>query len=498
MMLFSDSNAFNFTSAAANEFAVRATGGFRFVTGIDATGNPTSMWSLSSSGIKFPDGTTQTTAALGNGAITGVTAGTGLTGGGTGGNVTLGIANGGVTAAQLTSGAVSTTQIADNAVTSSKISSGQVVKGLNGLTDAIILAAGSNITITSSGNNTLTIAETGGGTAVQTTGSYADPSWITSLSGSKITGSLTIASIFSRTNSNNDVIFGLNDGFGVGVHGFSTGGYGVAGYTNSNVSAGVYGANPVGDAGRFDGNVIVSGKVGIGTTSPGATLEIKGTGTSLLRLQPSGGGTEDNQLIFGAADPSINRSMIVATGNGGDASGDLRFVTSLANGPAVTAMTLRSSGNVGIGTTTPDATLEIKFGGTTLADAWTTRSSARFKTNVQPVTAALDKVLLLRGVTFNWKDTQRPSIGFIAEEVARVLPEAVEFEKNGIDAKGLDYSKLTPLLVEAIKAQQKKLEELQQENARLQIRNAEQEARFNRLEGLLTAMIQKPSATPEH
>jgi hypothetical protein len=497
VFLFSDSTGVAFSSARANEFAVRATGGFRFVTGIDGSGNPTSTWSLSSSGIRFPDGTTQVTAATGSVSITGVTAGSGLTGGGSSGNITIGIANGGVRAAELGSGAVNTTHIADSAVSSSKIASGQVVKGLNGLSDAVTLAAGPNITITPSGNNTLTIAADGGGSVVYTTGSYADPSWITSLSGSKITGSLTsISNIFSRTTSNDDVILGLNDGYGSGVHGFSTGGYGVAGYTNSNVSAGIYGRNPVGDAGRFDGNVIVSGKVGIGTASPGTTLEIMGTGTSLFRLRPNAG-TEDNQFILGGADPLVNRSMIVATGSDGDAFGDLRFVTNLVNGPAVSAMTLRSSGNVGIGTTTPDATLEIKVGGTTLADAWTTRSSARFKTNIQPVTAALDKVLRLRGVSFNWKDTQRPSLGFIAEEVALVLPEAVEYEKTGKETTGLDYSKVTPVLVEAIKTQQQEIEELRRENARLQLLNAGHEARLSSLEDIVNAMILRTRVYPQ-
>jgi archaellum component FlaC len=40
----------------------------------------------------------------------------------------------------------------------------------------------------------------------------------------------------------------------------------------------------------------------------------------------------------------------------------------------------------------------------------------------------------------------------IAEEVGRVLPEIVDYEENGVDAVGMDYSKLTPLLVEAVKA----------------------------------------------
>ncbi len=46
----------------------------------------------------------------------------------------------------------------------------------------------------------------------------------------------------------------------------------------------------------------------------------------------------------------------------------------------------------------------------------------------------------------------------IAEEVGKVLPEIVVYEANGVDANGMDYSKITPLLLEAIKAQQKEIE----------------------------------------
>src|SRR5262249_29672621 len=72
-----------------------------------------------SGGLKFPDGTTQTTAA--SSTITGVTAGTGLTGGGSSGNLTLGLADAGVDTAQLANGAV----------TGAKIRTGQVVRSLN-------------------------------------------------------------------------------------------------------------------------------------------------------------------------------------------------------------------------------------------------------------------------------------------------------------------------------------------------------------------------------
>jgi hypothetical protein len=106
------------------------------------------------------DGTV-TSVAGGSGTITGVTASTGLTGGGTSGNVSLSIAAGGVNTTQLAPNAVNTSQLADSAVTAAKVGTGQVVKSLNSLKDNVTLAAGSNITITPSGN-TLTLASSGG------------------------------------------------------------------------------------------------------------------------------------------------------------------------------------------------------------------------------------------------------------------------------------------------------------------------------------------------
>ena len=119
-------------------------------------------------GFRFPDGTTQTTASTGgNGTITEVTAGAGLTGGGTTGNVTVNVGAGtGITVAadaiSIADSGVTTAKLDDSSVTAPKIAAGQVVKSLNNLTDNVTLAAGSNITITPSGN-TLTISSTGGG-----------------------------------------------------------------------------------------------------------------------------------------------------------------------------------------------------------------------------------------------------------------------------------------------------------------------------------------------
>jgi hypothetical protein len=67
------------------------------------------------------------------------------------------LADNAVTSSKVANGAIGTAKLADNAVTFSKIATGQVVTSLNSLTDNVVLAAGSNITITPSGN-TLTIA----------------------------------------------------------------------------------------------------------------------------------------------------------------------------------------------------------------------------------------------------------------------------------------------------------------------------------------------------
>jgi hypothetical protein len=81
-------------------------------------------------------------------------------------------------------------------------------------------------------------------------------------------------------------------------------------------------------------------------------------------------------------------------------------------------------------------------------------SSIRWKSDIRPIDEPLDKVMNLRGVYFNW-DAEHGGghdVGMVAEEVGKVLPEIVEYEENGIDATGMDYGKLTPLLVEAVKA----------------------------------------------
>jgi len=79
----------------------------------------------------------------------------------------------------------------------------------------------------------------------------------------------------------------------------------------------------------------------------------------------------------------------------------------------------------------------------------------------------LSKVEQLRGVSYDLKDSGKHEIGVIAEEVGEVVPEVVTYEDNGKDARGVDYSRLTALLIEATKEQQKLIHQQQEQIARL-------------------------------
>lgn len=122
------------------------------------------------------------------------------------------------------------------------------------------------------------------------------------------------------------------------------------------------------------------------------------------------------------------------------------------------------------------------------AQAFPTYSSRRWKHNIQDLTNALEVVQQLRGVTYTWNKEQggKEDFGFIAEEVHTILPQiAARNAKGEID--GVEYGKITPYLVEAIKNQQLQIEALKRENETLQT----QVAKIEHLETLLQALSTK-------
>jgi hypothetical protein len=123
---------------------------------------------------------------------------------------------------------------------------------------------------------------------------------------------------------------------------------------------------------------------------------------------------------------------------------------------------------VGIGTASPTNLLTLGQGaGPSISDGWTTYSSRRWKTNIQPLQNALGMVNRMRGVSYDLKDSGKHEIGVIAEEVGEVVPEVVSYEENGRDARGVDYSRLTALLIEAVKQQGLQIKTQQQQIAHL-------------------------------
>src|SRR5439155_25572011 len=91
------------------------------------------------------------------------------------------------------------------------------------------------------------------------------------------------------------------------------------------------------------------------------------------------------------------------------------------------AITVLQDGKVGIGLTAPASGLELpntpNVMGRGRANAWVTYSSRRWKENIAPISDALQKVMRLQGVMFDWKPEHSGArdIGFVAEEVGRVV-----------------------------------------------------------------------------
>ena len=113
-----------------------------------------------------------------------------------------------------------------------------------------------------------------------------------------------------------------------------------------------------------------------------------------------------------------------------------------------------STNFVGIGTDAPVEPLEVS--GNVLASGYLYISDQRLKKNIQSLSAPLEKIQSLRGVSFDWNRDDFPSrnfdsapqIGFIAQEVESVFPEVVSTDANGI--KSLNYAALVAPLVESV------------------------------------------------
>jgi len=94
------------------------------------------------------------------------------------------------------------------------------------------------------------------------------------------------------------------------------------------------------------------------------------------------------------------------------------------------------------------------------ATQYNTSSDYRLKENVAPIQNGLTRLQQLNPVQFDWKNSGETSEGFIAHEVQEIFSDAVTGEKDAEEMQGMDYGRITPLLVKAIQEQQAQIEEL--------------------------------------
>ena len=214
--------------------------------------------------------------------------------------------------------------------------------------------------------------------------------------------------------------------------------------------------------------VFPNGNVGIGTTAPINILHLNGNQSDFavtFTNQANTSGRRGYRIAF-----DHDRLTFQQANDAGSFA---------ANQMAID----QATGNVGIGTITPSHKLEVN-GSVAGVGPYQDISDVRYKKNISPLTNALDKVLRLRGVSFDWRQSEFPTVnfnkgrqvGFIAQELAEVLPEVVTKDEQGYRVA---YSSVVPVLAEAIKEQQQTIAQLKQENAKLKARIADTDARLH-------------------
>jgi hypothetical protein len=233
--------------------------------------------------------------------------------------------------------------------------------------------------------------------------------------------------------------------------------------------------------------ILSSGYIGIGTTTPSKKLHI---------YDSSG-----NDAVIKVQNHTSSNSAVLWLQQSGSANGKEWYIASRSTGElaigniaggAADRIFVSPTGNVGINSPNPPNLLQMEPSGggyySISNHDWMPGSSGRWKSDVRPITSALDTVLKLDGVSFKWKkrtDTfedsidgtklyvssswaddpnGRADIGLIAEDVMKVLPEVVDIDQKDPNfATGVSYSKMVALLIEAIKEQQREIVKLKED-----------------------------------
>jgi|TARA_Y100000296_G_scaffold3589_1_gene4815 hypothetical protein len=239
------------------------------------------------------------------------------------------------------------------------------------------------------------------------------------------------------------------------------------------VAAEIRGSIP---AAANDGGELIFLTAADGATSQTERLRIDSSGRLMLGTTTEGNPSSDNLTVAdtGACGITIrsgtssNGGLHFSDGTSGDdefrgyvvyehSNNALRLGTN-----ADERMRISSSGNVGINQTNPSEKLDVN--GNVKAIDFNTTSDQNLKTNIHTIENPLEKIAEIRGVNFDWKETQKPSVGVIAQEIEKVLPELV----NDSGTKTVNYNGLIGLLIEVVKEQQTQIESLNERLSKLE------------------------------
>jgi len=240
-------------------------------------------------------------------------------------------------------------------------------------------------------------------------------------------------------------VWGSQSGFGWGVYGTTDRGTGVFGRVSADAPSAI----------GVLGESVRTGVFGRATANAGFASGVFGESNSVNGRGLWGKATASTGLTFGVRGESAStdgRGVAgVATAQTGSAIG-VKGTSFATDGTGVFGHAQGNGATIGVEGSANASGWDFFASGA--APNFGAASSIRWKSNIRNIDQPLEKIARLRGVYYDWDEEHggHHGLGMIAEEVGAVLPEIVTYEENGIDASGMDYSKLTPLLVEAVNA----------------------------------------------
>lgn len=164
---------------------------------------------------------------------------------------------------------------------------------------------------------------------------------------------------------------------------------------------------------------------------------------------PVNSGSVEIALIKGLQNAGVNKRLTVYSGSSAVSSSQ--------------GLILDANDNLGIGVNeSSDLPLSYKLmvsGSIKASGTVVQGSDIRLKEDIQPIDNALSRIDNIDGVYFTYKDTKEKSIGVIAQDIQKILPEVVSEDNNGY--LGVNYSGIVPVLIEAVREQNSIIKDLE-------------------------------------